>query len=301
MSEEKKAKINGLLNIDNFTGDHTGRMAPTIIFLIIGLSPFLLWLMISFILPFKIFLIPWMLWIGRWALYIFGKEKQRLAVYRASKNNEYSSAYKLVHVQHQHSDGLFEYTNGQVAYIVSCCPKFYLNDDQFTHDLEEFLKQFDGYNFDCYIHNIVDEVKLENNFENLSIYSDKQIIADRIEVLTLNDEYCRCNSGGYRFNIVVKASKYSWKKLKEKVFTVVNSDYANMFNECYVCDMDKVSDVFSRDVKIWIDLQKMLTNKFDNDQFYDSRVLYYGDEVPEEYREVPETSSLDERRVGDDK
>lgn len=301
MSNGEKAKINVLLNIDNFTGEHTGRMGPMMIFLVVAALPFLLWLLFATLIPFKFFVVPWVLWIARWALYILGKENQRLKVYRDSKNNVYSSAYKLVHVQHQHDDGLFEYTNGKVAYIISACPKDYLEDDQFTHALEEFISQFDGFEFDIYLHNIVDEIRLEDSFESLSVYTDKRIIAERIEILTMQDQYSRDNTSAYRFNFVVKSSKYSWKKLKAKVESVVNSDYAKMFNEIYICDKPQTSDVFSRDIKIWINLQKMLTHKYENEQYYDSKVLFYGEDVPDKYKEEPETSSLEERRVTDDK
>lgn len=302
MRSEEKEKINVLLNIDNFTGEHSGRMAPMMIFLGVSAAPFLLYLVVSFIVPLWLFAIPWTLWIIRWALYILGKEPQRLKVYRDSKNNVYSSAYKLVRVSHKHNDGMFEYANGRVAYIISACPKDYLNDNQFTADLTEFLTQFDGFEFDVYLHNIVDEIKLEDNFNQLTVYSkDKRIISERIEVLTMQDEYCRNNSCAYRFNFVVKASKYSWKKLREKVNSIVESDYAKMFNECYICNKEQVDEVMSRDLRIWLNLQKMLTKKYQTEQYYDSKVLFYGDDIPEEYREEPETVSLDERRVSDDK
>ena len=302
MKAEEKEKINVLLNIDNFTGEHSGRMAPMMIFLGVSLAPLLLYLILMVIVPLWLFAIPWVLWVARWALFILGKENQRLKVYRDSKNNVYSSAYKLVHVSHKHNDGMFEYANGRVAYIISACPKDYLDDIQFTADLTEFLTQLDGFDFDVYLHNIVDEVKLEDNFNQLTVYSkDKRIISERIELLTMQDEYCRNNSCAYRFNFVIKSSKYSWKKLRDKVHTVVESDYAKMFNEIYVCTKEQVDDVMSRDLRIWLNLQKMLTKKYQTEQYYDSKVLFYGDDIPEEFREVPETVSLDERRVTDDK
>lgn len=300
--DKDKEKINVLLNIDNFTGEHSGRMAPMMIFLGVSLAPWLLYLVLSVLVPLWVFLIPWVLWTARWALYILGHEPQRLKVYRDSKSNVYASANKLVHVSHEHDDGMFEYGNGKVAYIISACPRDYLNDVQFTQDLTEFMTQFDGFEFDTYLQDIVDEVKLEDNFDRLTVYSnDKRIISERIEVLTKQDEYCRNNSLAYRFNFVVKSSKFSWKKLRDKVFTIVESDYAKMFNECYVCNKEQVDGVMSRDIRIWLNLQKMLTKKYQSEQYYDSRVLFYGDDIPEEYREEPETVSLDERRVSDDK
>lgn len=300
MEERKnKPKINVLLNINNFTGEHTGRMAPAMIFMAVALAPLLLWMLVSFILPFKYFLIPWLLWVGRWALYILGNEPKRLKIYRSSKNNVYESAYDLVHIKPQYEDGLIEYVSGKVAYVISACPRDYLSDVEFAHDLSEFLRQFDGYEFDAHLHNLVDEIRLEDDFESLNVYTDDTIIHERMEVLTGQDEYCRGNTSAYRFNIVVKGSKYNWKKLKEAVDTIVSSDYAKMFNEIYVCNKDQVSDVCSRDILTWLNLQKMLTNKYRNEQYHDSKVLYYDEEIPDKYKPVKDVSALNERRVSE--
>lgn len=297
MNNEEKAKINVLLNVDNFTGESTGRMAPMLIFMAVTAAPFLLWMMISSILPFKIFIIFEILWGVRWALFILGKENKRLAIHRNNKRNVYDNAKKLIRTTHIYDDGLIEYMSGKVGYIISAQPKDYLNDAKFTYDLEQFLKQLDGYEFDVYLHNIVDEDRLEDSFESLTVYKDKEVIRDRIEMLTINDEVARNTTAGYRFNLLVKSSKYSWKRLKEKVESVVKSDYAKMFNYIYVCDKHQVSDVASRDIRIWIDLHRMLTQKYENEEYFGSSVLFYGDDVPEELKAKKEETALDERRV----
>ena len=126
-----KENINTLLNIDSVFGEYEGHVLPIILTIGLAALPLLAWL---FLLQGTFIKLWWvivfdLLWTGRWALIILGKEKQKMQFYEQQKVDEYKSSDELVHANHVHDDGLIEYDNGQVAYIVSGYLKGYLTDE----------------------------------------------------------------------------------------------------------------------------------------------------------------------------
>ena len=54
----------------------------------------------------------------------------------------------------------------------------------------------------------------------------------------------------------------------------------------------------SRDLGSFIDLSEMLKNKYDNEEYDGSKVLFYGTEIPDEYKTyLVEQDDMSERRV----
>ena len=53
----------------------------------------------------------------------------------------------------------------------------------------------------------------------------------------------------------------------------------------------------SRDLYVYVELEEMVKKKYANEEYYDSKVYYYGEEVPEEFREKEEDVGLGRRRV----
>lgn len=294
-----KENINTLLNIDSVFGEHEGHVLPII--LTIGLAglPLLVWL---FLLQGTFIKFWWVLifdvfWTARWALIILGKEKEKMKFYDQQRADEYKSADELVHINHIHDDGLIEYDNGRVAYIISGYLKGYLTDDKLSVDMEHFMDELDNWDWDIYFHNTVDEILCEDRLPKLAKYTDKEVIQERIDFYAHQDEWSRTHTALYRVSFLVQANKYAWKRLKAHLTELVSSELALMFNEVDILDYDQVSDILNRDICGFVDIIKMLTSKYDNDNYYASKVMWYDDEIPEELVKEPETSGLEERRV----
>ena len=71
-----------LLDIDNFYGEHEGRLGPTLKFLLIGGAPILLWVYTGFIVPAFLFFPFWVVWLIRVGLITLGRERDRLVQFR---------------------------------------------------------------------------------------------------------------------------------------------------------------------------------------------------------------------------
>lgn len=293
-----KENINTLLNIDSVFGEYEGHVLPIILTIGLAALPLLAWL---FLLQGTFIKLWWvivfdLLWTGRWSLIILGKEKQKMQFYEQQKVDEYKSSDELVHANHVHDDGLIEYDNGQVAYIVSCYLKGYLTDDKLSVDMEHFMNELDNWGWDLYLHNTVDELLCEDRLPSLKRYTDDDIIKERIEFYAYQDEWSRTHTALYRISFLVYTRKGNWKKMKSHLEELTTSELALMFNEIKILNYDEVQDIFNRDLCGFVNLVKMLTSKYDNDQFHASRVMWYDDEVPNELVPEKETSNLEERR-----
>lgn len=298
---DDKDKANTLLSIDNYFGQHEGSIAPMLLFFAGAGIPLLIWIfiLINFI-PFKFFIVLWLFWTGRWALKTLGKEDQKMKDWQQQREDEYKAMDDLVHINQLYPDGLIEYSNGFIAYILTGFPKGYLNDKKFSMDIEEFLNALDVYNWDLYLHNAIDEVLTENELPKLRNYKDDEVIQDRINFYEYQDEYSRTHAGLYRYSFLVFGPKSEWKNIKSYLTTLIDSEVSNCFNELVLCDRDYVNSLMNRDVCSFSDFVKMLTRKYENNDFRGSRVLWYDDKIPKKYRKKEEDSNtvkdLGERR-----
>ena len=294
-----KEKMNTLLNIDNMFGEYEGHVLPIVIMIGLAAAPLLVWLFFLINTPIKFWWVAIfdLFWSGRWALIILGKEKEKLAFYEQQRADEYKSADEIVHVTFVHDDGLIEYDNGRVAYIVTGYPKGYISDARFSTEFEEFMNELDTWNWDLYLHNVSDELLCEDSLPNLVKYKDKQVIEERIEFYSYQDEYSRSNTGLYRFVFLVHSYKYNWKRMRSHLDELVSSEIASCFNEVTIADYDMVNDIMNRDICGYVNIMEMLTKKYDNEQYYGSKVLWYGDDVPDKFVPEKDSSDMEERRM----
>lgn len=295
---KNKENMNTLLNIDSVFGEYEGRVLPVIITIALAGVPLLAWLFLLQGTPIKFIwvVIFDVFWSARWALIILGKEKEKMAFFDQQRADEYKSADELVHINHVHEDGLIEYDNGKIAYLVSGYLKGYLTDDKLSVDMENFMNELDNWDWDMYLHNTVDEILCEDNLPKLTKYTDKEVLKERISFYAHQDEWARTHTALYRITFAVSSNKYNWKKLKGHLEELISSELALVFNEIDILNYDQVGDILDRDICGFVDIIKMLTNKYDNDKFYASRVMWYDDEIPEELIPEKESSSMEERR-----
>lgn len=297
MDNREKPKINALLNIDNFFGEHEGRLIPWLIFFaVIGIPLFFWFFLLIPFFPLKYFIWVYILYSGRMALLILCDENKKLKSYMSSKEDEYASVKGLTRIKHCHEDGLIEYTNGRVAYIIAGYPRTYISDVKFTHDMEKFISALQIYEFDLFLQMEYNEFKLQDDTQRLTVYTKKEMVKERMNFYIDQDAYCANKTSCFKYCFVIKSSRYDWKKLREFAKSIVTSSNARVFQTIKVCEKDEAKDVAARDLCAFVDLEEMLREKYQNDEFFGSEVLFYGDEVPDEYRKGQDNIDIDDRR-----
>lgn len=303
-SKEQKDKINVLLNIDNFYGKYSGGLGRILLFILLACIPFLLYtLLLVRIVPFTWFIIVYVVYCIKVFLITVGREKERMEAYLKQRNDEYASAKELIRIADVHEDGLIEYQNGNICYIIQAYGFSYMDDNQFSKDVEDFLARITPYyEVDVYAHVVVGEHGMsQEDLEKLRVYKDENILKERLEFYNYQTKYTNDNSKLYRLNFVVRSYKNKWAALKKDLSILVSSDYMGCFDMPRICNKKEVIEVNSRDITLYVDLAEMLRTKHNSDNYYGSKILYFGDEIPEDMKEVKDSFETEKgRRVIDD-
>lgn len=314
MKSSKYNKVNVLMNIDNYRGEHRGRVGPILTCAIVSAIPFILYTMLFMaIIPLWIVVVFELLWTIRVALYTIGDENAKLDVYlnkqksqegdkrfgKYSKdlNKSYDSVYKKVKVSNCAEDGLIEYLNGTVAYILVGYLSTFSNNDVFAFEMSKFLTDLGTFDYDIYLFNVVKEDMLESDMADLKNYCDKDFVKERVKFLVHQDSVVCDSSTLYRYVFLVKSTRADWKLLREHVASIVKSYKGKLFHSLKVGDREEVSSVFSRDITAYVDLQEVLESKYVVEDFKGAKVLFYGDAVPQEYKPERDSIAISKRRV----
>lgn len=294
----QKEKINMLTPINNIFGTHESRVSPVLAYLAVAVFPVLVYITyLPFWIPIWLFVIFEVLWAARWALKLLGKEDARLEEYRKSSKNIYENSKDLVKIAHCYDGGMIEYQNGTITIVLTGYTRMYANDNVYSSDLERFMAQLDKYTPDVYLHQVVGEDNLQDASENLRVYDDKEFMEQRSDLYAYNDNFVNTNSKLWRFTFAVKAYKHNWKTTEEDLEAVINSAVAKrVFFYIEIAKKDVVSSIASRDIGAYLSIDELLRDKYVNDNYDGSRVLFYGDDVPEEYKEEFVQDKLEDRR-----
>lgn len=291
-NNEQKDKINVLLNTDNFYGRHTGGLGRILLCILFIAVPFLIYtlILVNFI-PFKIFLLAFVPYSIKVALVTIGREAEKREAYLKQRNDEYASAKELIRTEDIHEDGLIEYQNGVICYILQAYSYSYMDDNKYSKDLEEFLSRLTSqYVVDIYGHLVVGELETtQEDLEKLRVYKDDEFLHERLEFYKYQDKYTNDNSTLYRLNFVVRSYKDKWGKFKEDLTNLVKSEYVECFDSIKICNKEEANDVMSRDITLYVDLGEMLRTKHSSDNYFGSKVLYFDDEIPSDMVEEEKT------------
>lgn len=282
----KKPNINTLLNVDNVFGTYEGKVGLFILTILLGSIPLFIWLLFlqgTFIRLWMAIVVTLLL-MGRLALIFIGKEKEKLRSYTLRRNDAYLESKDMINVT-DIIDGLIMYTSGRVAYVMYGYLKGYLDDDVLSVELEKFLNELDKFDWDLNLYNVTDELMCTNELPLLKRYQDKETILQRINFYKYQDDWTAKNTEMYELVFVVKARKYNWKHMRDKLKELLNSDVAKCFNELYIAGTKEVIDIMSRDIESYVDLNEMLLQKMSDDDVSGARVLFYDDEDIKQFKE----------------
>lgn len=280
MNDDRKVSM--LLDIDNFYGEHEGRLGPTLKFLLIGGAPLLLWVYTGFLIPAFLFFPLWVVWLVRVGLITLGREKDRLVQFRKQINDDYASIYELLHIKTIHPDGCIEYVNGMVAYAVIAVNGTTYDPTSRAQQIHDFTSLF-GYDYDVdvYVQNITDMKSLEERYNDVKLFVDSDAAKDFIDIIDHNRKVVYSQSRLTRIVFVVKGRKNYWTDIRDNCKMAIYSGPAKAFKEVKIGLRDDIQEVLNTDIRGVVDLDSLLQKKYSTHQYFGSKVLYF-DERPEE-------------------
>lgn len=295
----KKPNINTLLNVDNIFGTYEGRVGPFVLTVLLGSIPLWIWLFFLQGTPVPLWsaILIMLLFMGRLALIFIGKEKEKLKSYSARRNDAYLESKDMVNVT-DIIDGLVMYTSGRVCYIMYGYLKGYLDDDLLSVELERFLNELDAFDWDLNLYNVTDELLCTNELPLLKRYKDRETILQRINFYKYQDDWTAKNTEMYELVFVVKARKYNWKHMKNKLNELLESEVSKCFNELYIANTEQVIQIMSRDIETYVDLNEMLLNKLSSEEVQGAKILFYDDEDIKQFHEDKKAGvNMNDRRT----
>lgn len=275
MANEKKT-ITMLLDTDNFYGEHEGRLGPLLIFLAIASAPLLLYIAVNFVVPAWLFFPLYVIYVIRVAMITLGREKERLANFKKTINDEYSTIADLMSLKTIHEDGRVEYLNSRIGYMIVISNGSVVDDIARSRMVKEFFSIIGPeYDMDITAQNITETKALEERYKGVKLFVSSEAAQDFIDIIDYNRSLVTASSLITRTVIFVKGNKHDWKDIKAKVIAACSSPAARAFKSAHVASKEEVQEILSRDVNGYIDIEAIQQEKYATHEYFGSKVKYF--------------------------
>lgn len=278
---EDDDKIQMLLDIDHYYGEHEGSATQKIIFIVVAAIPICIYVYFGlfYFIPLKFFMPFYIFYFIRMLCLIIGQEPRRLAEYRKQLQDAYASLYKLLRIRKIHDNGMVEYLNGRITYFVVA---YNGNEkDKLAHSsgCDKFIEMCAGdHDYDTYIPNITERTTLRDRYKNVKLFGDRDMAKIFVDIIDHNSQMVMERSTLQKIVFAFKGTRSDWKEIKNGIDNAINSRYAKAFKLVYrVTDKEEIGDILSRDLDGVISVDEMTKRKYCTGEYYGSRVLCYDD------------------------
>jgi len=277
VEEKKKGTINALLDITNFSGESSGRLMPIIMFFTLAGIPVIVYLyLLAGVLPLGVFLgfeIPFGI---RMFMITIGDEGTRLNQFKRQLYDVYSSMTELMDIKTIHEDGMIEYTNGNICYLLLCYNRGAEDQQRRATVISNIIRSFKSYVFDVRVYNMEMEDELYSRYEGVKLFTDDaSAAADFLKIIDFNREYATNNSlvSVTVFNVYGRIHEH--RTLKEMCVGITKSSEAKVFRAMRVANQEEVGKFLSEDSDSYVSIEEMQIQKYSDGNYYDSKVVGY--------------------------
>lgn len=271
-----REKINHLLDVDDFYGEHRGRLGPVLLFLTLGAIPPLLYVYFLYgKLPILVFLILYIPFLVRIGLRILGREKERLVYFRRALYDEFSSIADLIKVDTVHDNGCLEYNNGRVCFCIVVENGTCLDSVKYSQALTQIIALLSTNEslVDIRIYNETSPDMIALKYRNANAFSDSEMAKDYISILEYNEKLVEASSIVTTTVLCVQGSKQDWKSIYANIESVLRTDSAKMFKDIHLASKDEMLDILSRDISTSINLDLLQQVQFSTGDYDTSRIV----------------------------
>lgn len=279
--EEELGKITPLIDIDNYFGTSSKRLMPVILMGVVLCVPCFIYAQIFIrIIPIQAFLVFLSIWTLRWGLIIIGEEPKRLEQYKRQIAEVYSSAQELMLIKTIHADGLIEYMNGTIKYLIVIENGSELDSMVVSSRYHSFIKGISSkYVPDIYIQNIVGETTLESRYKTLKLDTSLRAARDYIKIIDFNVKLENDFSTITRTIFAVKGRKAEFLDMKELIEGEIAASNVNIFKDIHIASKEEVMEIISRDLLLNINFSQLNRDKYKNEDYKGCRVLSFDKEA----------------------
>lgn len=290
---EDLGMISPLVDIDNYFGVSSKRMLPVILMGVVAFIPCIIYAQFLIqIMSIKVFLILFTIWMTRWSLIIIGEEPKRLAQFKRQIAEVYASAQELMMIKTIHNDGLIEYMNGRVKYLIVVENGSEMDSEVVHSRFYSFIKGLSSsYVPDIYIQNMVGETTLEGRYSKLQFDTSSNASKAYLSIIDFNVELEKNFSLVVRTVFAVKGRRGDFLDMKEKISGELATANVNIFRDLHIAEKDEVGDIIGRDLLMNINFLKLNREKYKTDDYRGCEVIGFDDEALSLLRRGEKTSN----------
>ncbi len=277
----KPDTVNMLLNPKMFSGRHEGRTTPWLLTLILIIAPILifsnqlLYLILAYRAKALILIIPiYIFYCFRIIAVFILREKERLARYKKEQVQKYTHLDELTTIKRIHQDGCIEYYNGTVSYFVYCKNGNRADPLARSSGIEKFLITCQDYNVNVYVYNVVDATTIENRYKNISIYTNKTIAKDTLEIMDYNKKYVEDNSL-VTVTVFELHGQLNSKVMMKGVLTDAIRNLDKSYREAKIADVNLANYILNRNLCTNIDYRNLFMKRYAKGNYYRNKVVSY--------------------------
>lgn len=269
--------INTMLDIEQYSGETPTRIGPFIAYLLLAFGPMLLYAYLFLgIIPLKYAAVFFIIHLVRTTMVIVGEESKRVEQYKQQIYDEYSSITDINNIVTFYKDGLLEYKGNKVSYILVAHSKDDVEVQYKSRQISRMLSGFDTqYMVDIRCQNILDKDELHSRYEGVSMFPDREVAKDYLEIIDYNRDIVKDDTLITRVVFTISARKRNFKSLRTDIERVLNSQDTRAFKTIAIADREMVKEIIARDVDTYIDFDEIMRKKHSKEEFYGSYVEAY--------------------------
>jgi len=202
------------------------------------------------------------------------REKERLARYKKEQVQKYTHLDELTTIKRIHQDGCIEYYNGTVSYFVYCKNGNRADPLARSSGIEKFLITCQDYNVNVYVYNVVDATTIENRYKNISIYTNKTIAKDTLEIMDYNKKYVEDNSL-VTVTVFEIHGQLNSKVMMKGVLTDAIRNLDKSYREAKIADINLANYILNRNLCTNIDYRNLFMKRYAKGNYYRNKVVSY--------------------------
>lgn len=281
MSIQQKPTVGMLLDINNYSGESSGRLGPWIATIACLAIPPVLYVYLGLyrILPVFIVVPVYIFFAIRVLLIIPGREKYRLSNFKKMLHGVYTKISSMMRFKQIYEDGCTEFVDGTIHYYVVALNNTIEDTNQHARDLEKWMSSVVGdCDFNIYIPNIIEAPILVTYYDKLQAFSRNESASNFVQVIDTLQELVQDTSLLQMQIFDIKGYRSDWKTIREQIDSAVR-DADKLFKYVYrVNNSEAINAIINRDIDSVVIVDDMLRMKYKTGNYATSQVLAWDEE-----------------------
>lgn len=274
-----KPTIGMLLDIEHYNGEHSGRLAPILIPLIVAAIPILFYMYSGLftIIPLWIFIPIEIVVVIRVIQIVPGRERYRLSLYRKQINDDYLSMADMNQIKTIYENGCVEYVDNSVHFFILGFNGTIDKPMEHAMLLSDFLTTLiANYTYNIYLQNITDTNILTHYYDRVNRFQKNNSASNFIDILDYDKKLTEETSLVQGLIIELICPKSDWKTTLQHINDSLRDYSFSVFKTIeLLTDYREINAILNRDIDSVVNIEELLRLRYKTGDYKGSHVLTY--------------------------